>query len=244
MSRPYININSSTYDSATDVITFDVSALRLRGETSLTVGGFTESRTISLTDGRYLTDEVGFFTFSANVNGTSSNNLTGANGVVPTFTPATAVFVFGGTALGTGTIGSRTNIKMQVFGSGTTASGATTTYNLFGVGGYTFSADQGAATAVETLRTNISSLPTGATATTSGSSLIITAPSSTGAYYNGNTAKIGAAAGVPAVLGNLGFTFSGTYYTGPSWSGGVTTITVPVTATNFGQLETQIFNLS
>ena len=243
MSRPYININSSSYDSATDVITFDVTALRLRGETSLTIGGFTQSRTISLTDGRYLTDEVGSFTFSANVNGTSSNNLTGANGVVPTFTPATAVFTFGGTAVGGVGVVAKTNIKMQVWGSGTTGSGATTTYNLFGVGGYTFSATQSAATAVETLRTNISSLPTGATATTSGSSLIITAPASTGAYYNGNTAKIGGTAPA-AVLGASGFTFSGTYYTGPSWSGGVTTISVPVTATNFGQLETQIFNLS
>jgi hypothetical protein len=239
MSRPYININSSSYDSATDVITFDVTALRLRGETSLTVGGFTQSRTISLTDGRYLTDEVGFFTFSANVNGTSSNNLLGGE----TFTPATAVFTFGGTAVGGLGVVAKTNIKMQVFGSGTIGSGATTTYDLFGAGGYTFSATQSAATAVETLRTNISSLPTGATATTSGTSLIITAPASTGAYYNGNTAKIGGTAPA-AVLGASGFTFSGTYYTGPSWSGGVTTISVPVTATNFGQLETQIFNIS
>ena len=237
MSRPYININSSSYNSTTDVITFDVTALRLRGETSLTVGGFTQSRTISLTDGRYLTEEVGSFTFSANVNGTSSNNLTGANGVVPTFTPATAIFVFGGTAA----IG--TNIKMQVFGSATTSSAPTAIYDIFGAGGYTFSALQGATTVVNTLKTNISSLPTGATATTSGTSLIITAPASTGAYYNGNTAKIGGTAPA-AVLGASGFTFSDTYYTGPSWSGGVTTITVPVSATNFGQLETQIFNLS
>lgn len=236
MSRPYININSSSYDSATDVITFDVTALRLRGETSLTVGGFTESRTISLTDGHYLTNEVGFFTFSANINGTSSNNLTGDE----TFTPATAVFTFGGTAAGGTT---KTNIKMQVWGSGTTASGPTALYDLFGVGGYTFSATQSSTTAVATLKANISSLPTGATATTSGSSLIITAPASTGAYYNGNVAKIGGT-GVPAVLGGSTFTFSNTYYTGPSWSGGITTISVPVTATNFGQLETQIFNLS
>jgi hypothetical protein len=236
MSRPYININSSSYNSATDVITFDVTALRLRGETSLTVGGFTQSRTISLTDGRYLTDEVGSFTFSADINGTSSNNLTGNE----TFTPATAVFTFGGTAAGGTT---KTNIKMRVWGSGTTASGPTALYDLFGVGGYTFSATQSSTTAVVTLLANISSLPAGATATTSGSSLIITAPVSTGAYYNGNVAKIGGT-GVPAVLGGAGFTFSDTYYTGPSWSGGVTTITVPVTATNFGQLETQIFNLS
>jgi hypothetical protein len=200
------------------------------------VGGFTESRTISLTDGHYLTNEVGYFTFSANINGTSSNNLTGDE----TFTPATAVFTFGGTAAGGTT---KTNIKMQVWGSGTTASGPTALYDLFGVGGYTFSATQSSTTAVATLKANISSLPTGATATTSGSSLIITAPASTGAYYNGNVAKIGGT-GVPAVLGGSTFTFSNTYYTGPSWSGGITTISVPVTATNFGQLETQIFNLS
>jgi len=240
MSRPYININSSTYNSATDVITFDVTALRLRGETSLTVGGFTESRTISLTDGRYITGEVGSFTFSANINGTSSNNLTGNE----TFTPATAVFTFGGTAAGGTT---KTNIKIQVWGSGTTASGPTALYDIFSAGGYTFSATQSAATAVETLKASISSLPTGATATTiiglTQSSLIITAPASTGAYYNGNVAKIGGT-GVPAVLGGSTFTFSNTYYTGPSWSGGVTTITVPVSATNFGQLETQIFHLS
>lgn len=240
MSRPYININSSSYNSTTDVITFDVTALRLRGETSLTVGGFTQSRTITLSDGHFLTEESGYFTFSANVNGTSSNNLTGANGVVPTFTSATAEFVFSGTASGGTT---KTNIKMQVWGSGTTASGATTTYDLFGVGGYTFSATQSAAAAVNTLKSNITSLPAGATATTTETSLIIIAPASTGAYYNGNTAKIGGT-GVPAVLGPSGFTFSSSYYTGPSWSGGVTTITVPVTATNFGQLETQIFNLS
>ena len=239
MSRPYININSSTYNSVTDVITFDVTALRLRGETSLTVGGFTQSRTIPLTDGHYLTNEIGYFTFSANVNGTSSNNLTGNE----TFTPATAVFTFGGTALGTGLAGSRTNIKIQVWGSSTTGNGPTAIYDIFGAGGYTFSADQGAADAVNTLKSFISSLPTGATATTSGSSLIITAPASTGAYYNGNVAKIGGTT-PPAKLGTLGFTFSDTYYTGPSWSGGITTVTVPVTATNFGQLETQIFNIS
>ena len=238
MSRPYIYINSSSYNSATDVITFDVTALRLRGETSLTVGGFTQSRTISLTDGRYLTDEVGSFTFSADINGTSSNNLFGGE----TFTPATAVFTFGGTAAGGTT---KTNIKIQVWGLSASggASGPTALYDIFGAGGYTFSATQSSETAVVTLKASISSLPTGATATTSGSSLIITAPASTGAYYNGNTAKIGGTAPA-AVLGASGFTFSGTYYTGPSWSGGVTTITVPVSATNFGQLETQIFNLS
>jgi hypothetical protein len=234
MSRPYININSSTYNSTTDVVTFDVSALRLRGETSLTVGGFTSTQTIALTSGRYLTQDSGNFTFSANLNGTSSNNL-GSGGLA--FSPATAVFEFSGTATGGTT---KTVVKLSVFGSNGTGSVATQTYTIFGAGGYTFSATQSAANAVETLRANISSLPTGATATTSGNTLIITAPYYTGAYYNGNDAKI-----LVSALGHAsgGWTHSSTYYSA-TWSGGVTTITVPVSSTNFGQLETQIFNVS
>lgn len=238
MSRPYININSASYNSTTDIITFDVTALRLRGETTLTVGGFTQSKTITLTDGHYLVEESGYFTFSANVNGTSSNNLTGANGIVPVFTPATAVFTISGTAIGTGAAGTRTNVKISVVGSGTTSNAATQSYNLFGVGGYTFSADQAASAAVATLAANITSLPTGATATVSDNTLTIIAPASTGAYYNGYNASL-----TSTSLGTNGITFSGTYYTG-TWSGGVTTVTATVTATNFGQLETQVFNIS
>lgn len=232
MSRPYININTSTYNSNTDVVTFDVTALRLRGETSLSVSGFAGGTiTIPLSDGRYLSNESTSFTFSRNINGTSSNNLYGGE----SFSPATAVFEFSGTASGGATT---TNVKISVWGSGTTASGATNTYTLFGAGGYTFSATQSASTAVVTLAANISSLPTGATATTSGNTLTITAPYHTGAYYNGNTAAI-----LPSQAGTSGWTFSSTYYSG-TWSGGVTTITVPVTATNFGQLETQVFYVS
>lgn len=238
MSRPYININSASYDSNTDVITFDVTALRLRGATSLTVGGFTNSVTIPLTDGRFITEDSGNFTFSADINGTSSNNLTGDE----SFTPATATFVFGGTATGASGTNPKhgTNIQIQVWGSHTTGAGTASLYNIFGASGYTFSATQSSSTAVSTLVSNISSLPYGATATTDGSSLIITAPTSTGAYYNGNIAKI-----IPSSLGTSSnaWTYSTTYYSG-TWSGGVTTITVPVTATNFGSLESLVFNLS
>ena len=41
MSRPYVNINSSNYNSTTDVVTLDITALRLRGQATLTIGGFT-----------------------------------------------------------------------------------------------------------------------------------------------------------------------------------------------------------
>jgi hypothetical protein len=242
MSRPYININSASYNSTTDVITFDVTALRLRGETSLTVAGFTESRTISLTDGRFLTEDSGNFTFSANVNGTSSNNLTGANGVAPTFSPATATFTFGGTATGGSgaLLAHATNVKIQVWGSHGTGSVTASNWNIFGPFGYTFSATQSAETAVATLAANIVALPTGATATTSGNSLIIQAPASTGAYYNNQIAKIlPSGSGTPSNA----WTHSTAYYSG-TWSGGVTTITVPVSATNFGQLESFVFNLS
>ena len=62
MSRPYVNINSSNYNSTTDVVTLDITALRLRGQSTLTIGGFTSSQTISLSDGYYANSS---FTFSA-----------------------------------------------------------------------------------------------------------------------------------------------------------------------------------
>lgn len=208
MSRPYANINSATYSGGTsDVVTLDVTAFRLRGQSTLTIGGFTQSRTVSLSDGYY----SGSFTFSSNINGTTSL----ASGT--TFTKATATFTFAGTS----SIG--TNVKIQLFPSAST--------NIFGAGGYTFSAAQATSVAVGTLLSNIQTLPTGVTASVSGNSLVFTAPANTGAYYNGNVAKIQS-----AVLGAGGFTFSSAYY-GGTWSGGITTLTLPLSSTDFGTIN-------
>ena len=218
MSRPYANINSATYSGGTsDVVTLDVTAFRLRGQSTLTIGGFTQSRTVSLSDGYY----SGSFTFSSNINGSTSSTLDSGT----TFTPATRIFTFAGTASGGTT---KTNVKIQLFPSAT---------NVYGAGGYTFSSTQSTAAAVATLLSNVN-LPTGVTASVSGNSLIFTADANTGAYYNGNDAKI--MGGVS--LGSLGFTFSSTYYSG-TWSGGVSSLTLPLSTTDFGVVDSFRFDV-
>lgn len=220
MSRPYVNINSSNYNSTTDVVTLDITALRLRGQSTLTIGGFTSSQTISLSNGYYSNSS---FTFSANINGTSSIG----NSATSTFSPSTAVFTFSGTASGGTT---KTNVKIQLWPQ-------TSTTTIYGGGGYTFSATQSTADAVNTLYSNITTLPTGVTVSVSGNSLIFTAPSNTGAYYNGNPAKI-----LTAVTGTLGFTFSSAYY-GGTWSGGITTLTLPLSSSDFGTIDDFTFDV-
>lgn len=219
MSRPYININSASYNGTTDVVSLDLLALRLRGQSSITVGGFTSSQTIALSDG-YYSDT---FTFSADVNGSTASG----NAATATFTAATKVFEFSGTASGPGA--TATNVKIAIWSSGTN--------NVLGAGGFTFSSTTSAANAVILLHSNLT-LPTGISATTSGTSLIFTAPANTGAYYNDNIARV-----TTTSLGTLGFTFSGSYYTS-TWSGGVTTLTIPVSTTDFGQLDDIVFNIT
>jgi hypothetical protein len=214
MSRPYVNINSSNYNSTTDVVTLDITALRLRGQSTITIGGFTTSQTITLSDGYYNNSS---FTFSANINGTSSIG----NSATSTFSPATSVFTFSGTASGGAT---KTNVKIQLWPQ-------TSTTTIYGGGGYTFSSTQSTAAAVAELASGANNLPTGVAVSASGNSLIFTAPANTGAYFNGNPAKI-----LTVVTGALGFTFSSAYY-GGTWSGGVTTLTVPFSTTDFGTID-------
>lgn len=227
MSRPYININSASYNGTTDVVSLDLLALRLRGQSSITVGGFTSSQTIALSDGYYSNT----FTFSADINGTTASG----NAATATFTPATRVFEFSGTASGPGT---PTNIKLTLWGINGALTG---NFIVFGAGGYTFSSTQSTTTAVQTLANEIINnglLPDGVTATSSGNTITITATENTGAFYNGNVAKIES-----TNLGTTGFTFSGSYYTG-TWSGGVTTLTIPVSTTDFGPLDDIVFNIT
>lgn len=220
MSRPYVNINSASYNGTTDVVTLDITALRLRGQSEFTIAGLTGPQTIQLTDGYYSNSS---FTFSADINGVTASG----NSLTTTFTPATATFEFDGTATGGAT---KTNVKIQVFGQGGP-------FNIFGAGGYTFSSTQSTSTAVATLAANISSLPAGATASASGNTLTLTAPANTGAYYNGNDAKL-----QNGVLGTEGFTFSSAYYSG-TWENGVTTLTLSLTSSSFGVINSSTFNV-
>lgn len=215
MSRPYANINSATFNRTTNVVTLDLTAFRLRGQSTLTIGGFTQSQTVALSDGYYSNSSL---TFSSNIDGSTSSTL--ASGTA--FTKATAIFTFSGTASG-GATSTKTNVKIGLYPAASTS--------IFSGGGYTFSSTQSTADAVNTLYSNIATLPAGVTASVSGNSLIFTAPANTGAFYNNNDAKI-----LSAVTGTLGFTFSNTYYSG-TWSGGVTTLTLPLSSTDFGTIN-------
>ena len=220
MSRPYININSATYNSQNDVITLDITALRLRGQEQITIAGLSDdapSQQLTLTDGYYSNSSL---TFSANINGTSSIG----NAENATFTPATSEFTFSGEA----TFTTKTNVKIRLWPG---------PLDVFGAGGYTFSATQSDETAVETLKLNATNLPTGVVCSRSGNTLIFTAPEGTGAYYNGNDAYI-----LSAAKGSSSFTFSSTYYT-QDWSGGVTTLTLSLTSSSFGVINTSTFNV-
>jgi hypothetical protein len=220
MSRPYVNINSVSYNSTNDVLTLDITALRLRGASTLSIGGLTasgETQTISLSDGYYNSSS---FTFSANIEAATASGLPST----ATFTPATAQFEFSGTASGGAT---KTNVKISLWPG---------PVNVFGAGGYTFSGvggTQAIATALATLNANVSAVPVGVTSSVSGNTLIFTAPSGTGKYYNGNDAKI--SSGTNA--GSLGFTFSASKYSG-TWDGGVTTLSLTFSC-GFGEFATE-----
>jgi hypothetical protein len=219
MSRPYVNINSVSYNSTNDVLTLDITALRLRGASTLSIGGLTasgETQTISLSDGYYNNSS---FTFSANIEAATASGLSST----ATFTPATAQFELSGTASGGTT---KTNLKISLWPG---------PVNVFGAGGYTFSSTQSIADALSTLNANVSAVPVGVTSSVSGNTLIFTAPAGTGKYYNGNDAKVSAPGS--STLGTLGFTFSVSEYSG-TWTGGVTTLSLTFSC-GFGEFATE-----
>ena len=215
----YVNINSVSYNSTNDVLTLDITALRLRGASTLSIGGLTasgETQTINLSDGYYNSSS---FTFSANIEAATASGLPST----ATFTPATAQFEFSGTASGGAT---KTNLKISLWPG---------PVNVFGAGGYTFSSTQSILDAVSTLNANVSAVPVGVTSSVSGNTLIFTAPSGTGKYYNGNDAKVSTPV---TTLGTLGFTFSDSEYSG-TWDGGVTTLSLTFSSDGFGEFTTE-----
>lgn len=218
MSRPYVNINSVSYNSTNDVLTLDITALRLRGASTISIGGLTAAQTITLSDGYYNNSS---FTFSANIEGVTASGLPSTT----TFTPATVQFELSGTASGGAT---KTNLKISLW-PGPVA--------VFGAGGYTFSSTQSISTALATLNANVSAVPVGVTSSVSGNTLIFTAPAGTGKYYNGNNALV-----TGATLGTLGFTFSASEYSS-TWTGGVTTLALTFSSNGFGEFFTEPINI-
>lgn len=205
MARPYLNIASSTYSNG--VVTLEIEALRMRGVTSISLTGLSQSRTIILaTDssgnsyGYYNTvDAVGTtqsngYTFSANLGLTSS--ATSSTG----YTASTISVAFSGSTANSGQ-----NIKITLPGS----SGV----SVFSAGnvGYTFSSTQSISNALNNLVASMSFSGTTYqfSATVSGTAVIFSAPY--GNYYNNYTASV--------IVSGSGITASNLY----TFSGGQTT---------------------
>jgi len=212
MARPYLNINSATYSYTTDVVTLDITALRLRGQSTITLGGFTSSQTISLSNGNYSNSS---YTFSAVLDASTSSTTT-----TTTYNASTATITFSGTASKNANVG----FKLPTSGG----------VSILGAGGYTFSATQSTTDALNLLIGSMSftGAATGFSATTSGSSIVFSAPSNTGVYYNGFSVLVDKQVG----LGT--FTFSGA-----SFSGGTTTFALTLSSGDFGSLETFKFTV-
>jgi hypothetical protein len=124
MSRPYLSI-SPTFATASDVVTLNIQALRIRGINSLELTGLSASQTINLSNGYF----DGSTTFSANLDASTASG--GAN---TTYVPATANLTFGGSASNT------TSVNFQIRG-----------VNLLGSGGYTFSSTQSTVASINLL---------------------------------------------------------------------------------------------
>lgn len=208
MSRPYLKINSATYSYSTDVVTLDITALRLRGQSSFSVtGGTTSTLSVSInSDGTYNST----FTFSSMLDGSTQST---SNSTVQ----ATATIAFSGTA------SKNANVGFTLPGA----------VKVFGAGGYTFSATQSTSDALTTLLATMSFGSSGFTAAISGSSIVFTAPTSTGVYYNGYSVSVDKQAG----LGS--FTFS----QGASFSGGSTTYLINLSSGNFGTINSVGFTV-
>jgi hypothetical protein len=186
MSRPYLSI-SPTFATASDVVTLNIQALRMRGINSLVLTGLSASQTINLSNGYF----NGSTTFSANL-----DSSTASGDANTTYVPATATLTFGGSASNT------TSVNFQIRG-----------VNLLGAGGYTFSSTQSTvASAINLLVGGMSFTgnAVGFSATTSGNSIVFSSPVNTGNFFNGFTASVSKQVG----LGTFTFSQSAAFASG------------------------------
>lgn len=188
MSRPIIQVRSASYNSTSDIITLDLLALRLRGQSSITLGGLTSSQNINLGNGYY----NGTFTFSA-VLDTSTSSL-GPNAV---YVPAVATMSFGGTA------SPNSSLILSI--------------NAQQILSYTFSATQSLSTALDTLVATMSftGAASGFSAGVAGSNIKFTAPEATGPYYNGFSVNLVSGNATGTFTFSRGASFSGGNVTAP-----------------------------
>jgi len=230
MSRPYLQINP-TYNSSTDVVNLNITALRLRGVSSLTFTGMSASQTINITNGQYF----GSYTFSAQLD---SNTFSQTGSTV--YTSATCSITFGGTFSGNSTC---ILPQLQIGGSA---------YPIVTTTGFTFSATQSLSTGLNNLCGSFStyfaaSWP-GFSATVSGNSIVVSAP--WGAYYNSGQFGLKMAYPAPGTsYRNGSLTFSSTYpetasgFVSGSFSGGTSQylMDLNLNGTGFGDISDPIY---
>ena len=224
MSRPYLSIASATYSN--NIVSLEIEALRMRGVTAITLGGFAQTQTIILATnssgnsiGYYNTvDAMGptqasAYTFSVTLTSTASNTGT------TTFKPSTISIAFTGASASAGE-----GVSINLLGA--------TGPSVFpGGGAYTFSSTQSITTALNTLVGSMSftGLITQFSATVSGTSIIISSPY--GNFYNSSTASVSTSVGA-------GLTASANVYT---FTGGTTTWTLTLSDLSgiFGSIGTK-----
>ena len=220
MSRPYLSINSVSFDGSSNVVTMDILALRIRGGGAISITGLTQStNVINLSDGYF----QGSVTFSAPIDTSTASNASST-----TYSPSSVKVSFSGASASV-----TTNVKLNL-GSGLG--------NLLGAGGYTFSATQSAASASQTIFNNLAHFLlsySGFTASLSGSEITLSAP--WGNFYNNLDCFLVLTPGTFGFTGSFG-NGSGTY---SEFSGGTTTYNLSINAPDyFGFSEGQTFALT
>lgn len=206
MSRPYFNVNNTVYSGGTLSLYLTYFKLRnnLTSGSTFSIDGFSNSVVYTLTNSNATQAEYDFNTStigeeipydlvqkSVGTLGTSSTT---------TYTQPTITFTY------TGTVSTTTNLKVQILG--------TNVVNLTSV------AALGGSNSTQFLATTTFSFTGGAanfTGTISNNSLIFTAPTNTGKFYNGLTAVS------IATQNNSSFATSSTAGT---FSGGINTYTL------------------
>jgi hypothetical protein len=217
MSRPYLSINSVSFDGSSNVVTMDILALRIRGGGAISITGLTQStNVINLSDGYFQVS----VTFSAPIDTSTASNASST-----TYSPSSVKVSFSGASASV-----TTNVKLNL-GSGLGS--------LLGAGGYTFSATQSAASASQTIFNNLANFTSGFTASLSGSEITLSAP--WGNFYNELDCFLvltPGAFGFTGSFANLSPTYS-------EFSGGTTTYNLSINAPDyFGFSEGQTFALT
>ena len=217
MSRPYFNIDNLTYAGPTLSMSLTFFKLRIAASSgTFSIDGFSNSIVVTVTascadtalynfNSQTTGEELPYDSFNLNVGTLGTSSTT-------TYTDPTVTYTF------TGTVSATTNLKMQI--KGVQVINATSSATLAPTVSNFLAAIIGSGSV-----TNFTGNATGYTVSVSGNSLIFTAPTNTGNYYNGVT--------ISNAIVQAGSSFATSSTMGYSFSGGLNNYSVVI---NYGQL--------